>query len=170
VNLWRQLRAIVLLPGMVAVAIPAVIVWRTDAVSIGWGLPRGLSVLPVALGSALVGIGLLLVARTIALFASVGRGTLAPLGTHHPARRPRPLLTRAQPDDQRCSVRPAREAAVLGSPALLIWFGAVFAVNAVYLPLVEEPGLSRRFGASYEVYRAHVPRWLPRLRPWDPAS
>jgi protein-S-isoprenylcysteine O-methyltransferase Ste14 len=40
----------------------------------------------------------------------------------------------------------------------------VFAVNAVYFPLVEEPGLRRRFGADYEAYRAAVPRWLPRLR------
>ena len=38
------------------------------------------------------------------------------------------------------------------------------AVNALYFPLVEEPGLSRRFGVEYEEYRARVPRWLPRVR------
>lgn len=62
------------------------------------------------------------------------------------------------------------EAALVGSVPLLIWFGAVLAVNAIYLPLVEEPGLSRRFGEDYEAYRAHVPRWLPRVRPWDSAG
>src|SRR5919109_752121 len=36
----RHVRAIGLLPGMVTLAVPAIIVWRTDAVSVGWGLPR----------------------------------------------------------------------------------------------------------------------------------
>jgi protein-S-isoprenylcysteine O-methyltransferase Ste14 len=35
-------------------------------------------------------------------------------------------------------------------------------VNAVYLPLVEEPRLVRRFGREYEEYTRRVPRWLPR--------
>ena len=60
------------------------------------------------------------------------------------------------------------EAALLGSLPLLLWAAAVFAVNAVYLPLVEEPGIRRRFGAEYDAYRADVPRWIPRLRPWEP--
>jgi protein-S-isoprenylcysteine O-methyltransferase Ste14 len=61
------------------------------------------------------------------------------------------------------------EALAFASPAVLAWFAIVFAVNAVYFPLVEEPGLRRRFGADYEAYSAAVPRWLPRLRPWQPA-
>jgi protein-S-isoprenylcysteine O-methyltransferase Ste14 len=60
------------------------------------------------------------------------------------------------------------EALLFGSLGVLAWFAIVFAVNAVYFPLVEEPGLRRRFGADYEAYRAAVPRWLPRLRRWDP--
>ena len=46
----------------------------------------------------------------------------------------------------------AGEAALLGSIPLLLWFASVVAVNAVYLPLVEEPGLRRRFGEDYDVY------------------
>jgi protein-S-isoprenylcysteine O-methyltransferase Ste14 len=60
------------------------------------------------------------------------------------------------------------EAALFASVTLLLWFAAVFAVNAVYFPLVEEPGLRKRFGAQYDAYRANVPRWLPRVRPWEP--
>jgi protein-S-isoprenylcysteine O-methyltransferase Ste14 len=45
--------------------------------------------------------------------------------------------------------------------------GAAFAaLNAVYLPFVEEPMLRARFGESYATYCANVPRLIPRLRPW----
>ncbi len=64
----------------------------------------------------------------------------------------------------------AGEALLLGSTAIAIWFGTFLAMNAIYFPLSEEPGLRRRFGADYERYRANVPRWLPRLRPWESAS
>jgi protein-S-isoprenylcysteine O-methyltransferase Ste14 len=43
-------------------------------------------------------------------------------------------------------------------------------LNLVYIPLVEEPGLERRFGEPYREYRAHVRRILPRLRPWEPSA
>ena len=33
------------------------------------------------------------------------------------------------------------EALLFGSTAVLAWFAFVFAINAVYFPLVEEPGL-----------------------------
>jgi protein-S-isoprenylcysteine O-methyltransferase Ste14 len=62
------------------------------------------------------------------------------------------------------------EATLLGSPWLVAWFGLFVAINAVYVPLVEEPGLARRFGHEYRVYRDHVPRWIPRLGPFDRAG
>jgi len=43
-------------------------------------------------------------------------------------------------------------------------------VNAIYIPLVEEPGLERRFGDDYFLYKKNVPRWIPRLRPWEGLS
>jgi protein-S-isoprenylcysteine O-methyltransferase Ste14 len=61
------------------------------------------------------------------------------------------------------------EAALLGSLPLLAWAAAFAAANTIWMPLVEEPGLVRRFGADYEAYRANVPRWVPRLRPWEPS-
>ena len=60
------------------------------------------------------------------------------------------------------------EAATFQSLGLLIWFAGFAAANAIYMPLAEEPGLRRRFGEDYERYSRNVPRWLPRLRPWDP--
>lgn len=60
------------------------------------------------------------------------------------------------------------EALLLRSWPLFGWFFLFTAINAVYMPLVEEQGLERRFGDSYRRYRRNVPRWLPRLTPWDP--
>jgi protein-S-isoprenylcysteine O-methyltransferase Ste14 len=108
----------------VAVAVPALIVWRTGAVSVGWGLPARLVV----------------------------------EGPYRHVRNP--MITAVG-----CLL--AGEAVLLGSPPLAFWLGAFALVNALYLPLVEEPGLARRFGAQYEAYRANVPRWLPRARPWS---
>jgi protein-S-isoprenylcysteine O-methyltransferase Ste14 len=54
------------------------------------------------------------------------------------------------------------EAVVLGSPPLLAWFLLFFAANALWMPLVEEPALERRFGEDYLRYKHLVPRWIPR--------
>jgi protein-S-isoprenylcysteine O-methyltransferase Ste14 len=167
VSIWRHLRAIGLLPGVVAVVIPALIVASTQEVSVGWGLPTAPAVLAAVLGIGLIALGLLLIVRTVALFATEGQGTLAPWD---PTRR---LVVRGPYRHVRNPMISGvlslllGEAALLGAPPLLAWFGGVFAVNAAYLPLVEEPGLVRRFGADYETYRDHVPRWLPRLRAWE---
>lgn len=47
-----------------------------------------------------------------------------------------------------------------------IWLALFVVINHLYFIIVEEPGLARRFGADYEAYRRHVPRWIPRLKPW----
>jgi protein-S-isoprenylcysteine O-methyltransferase Ste14 len=60
------------------------------------------------------------------------------------------------------------EAALFGSVWILAWAAAFLTVNAVWFLLVEEPGLVRRFGDEYDEYRRHVPRWVPRRRPWSP--
>jgi protein-S-isoprenylcysteine O-methyltransferase Ste14 len=60
------------------------------------------------------------------------------------------------------------QAVLFGSLGILVWGAAFLAVNAVWFPLVEEPGLRDRFGEDYEDYRRNVPRWLPRPTPWTP--
>ena len=116
----------------------------------------------------MVAAGVALVAWTATLLARVGRGTIAPwdptsrlvvLGPYRHVRNPMISGVLAIL---------LGEAAIFASVPLLLWFAGVFAVNALYLPLVEEPGLRKRFGADYDAYRASVPRWLPRLSPWEP--
>jgi protein-S-isoprenylcysteine O-methyltransferase Ste14 len=118
------------------------------------------------LGAALVVAGLRLMYRTISLFARAGDGTLAPwdptrkLVVRGPYRYVRnPMITGVV-----CVL--LGEAAMFGSLGILAWAGVFGALNAVWFPLVEEPGLRQRFGDEYETYRRHVPRWIPRRTPW----
>jgi protein-S-isoprenylcysteine O-methyltransferase Ste14 len=58
------------------------------------------------------------------------------------------------------------ESVLLESRAVGLWAATVLAINAIYIPLIEEPGLDQRFGEDYHLYKRHVPRWIPRVTPW----
>ena len=160
-SVGRHVRAVLLLPGVVTLVVPALLVrWRgTNVTALG-----------VVFGTPLIALGLGLVGWTIALFATRGRGTLAPWDVTQRLVVEGPYRHVRNPMISGVLAILLGEAAALGSRAVLAWAVAVFAVNAVYLPLVEEPGLARRFGPDYERYRANVRRWIPRARPWDLSS
>jgi protein-S-isoprenylcysteine O-methyltransferase Ste14 len=77
-RLLRHLLAIGLLPFVVTVVVPAYIIRTSTTLNAGWDLPSPLGLLPTLLGCALVGLGVLLVYKTVIFFATVGEGTLAP--------------------------------------------------------------------------------------------
>jgi protein-S-isoprenylcysteine O-methyltransferase Ste14 len=160
VSLWPHLRAIGLLPVTVTGVVPALILWQSGAELAAWPL--------AALGVVLIALGVALVTWTVALFARVGNGTLAPWDPTSRLVVAGPYRHVRNPMISGVLAVLLGEAALFGSRPLLIWFGIVLALNAVYFPLVEEPDLRERFGPDYERYRANVPRWLPRLRPWGP--
>jgi protein-S-isoprenylcysteine O-methyltransferase Ste14 len=62
------------------------------------------------------------------------------------------------------------EALVLLSSVHALWALLFLGLNLVYIPLVEEPQLERRFGEPYVEYCRNVPRVVPRLRPWAPTA
>jgi len=105
-KLLRHLLAIGLLPFVVTVVIPAYMIRASSTLNTGWDLPSPLSLLPPLLGCALLGLGVLLVYKTVILFATVGEGTLAPWDPPPEARGPGTLPSRAQPHDQRGTVHP----------------------------------------------------------------
>jgi protein-S-isoprenylcysteine O-methyltransferase Ste14 len=170
VALWRHARAIGLLPVVVTLVVPALLLKRNPDWSIGWSLPAPWSALPVVSAGALFALGLLLMARTIALFHGVGGGTLAPFDS------PRRLVVRGvyrhvrNPMISGVFAILLGEAVLLGSRVLLVWFLCFVLLNALYIPLVEEPDLERRFGDDYRLYKRSVRRWIPRRRPWQGLS
>jgi protein-S-isoprenylcysteine O-methyltransferase Ste14 len=140
---------------MVTVVIPALVVWFGGA---------DIEPVTAAFGAVLVAVGLTLVVWTVSLFVRVGRGTLAPwdpttkLVASGPYRYVRnPMITGV-------GTILAGEALFFRSWGIAIELAVFSVVNAVYFPLVEEPGLRRRFGAEYDEYCTRVPRWIPRVR------
>ena len=162
-NIWKQLRAVLLLPGIIAIAIPVTILFVT-------GIVWPLSPWNVVLGSVFLLLGLAMMVWTNRLFATIGHGTLAPWnppqklvvrGVYRHVRNP--MITGAL-----CIL--LGEAIFFDSPWLLGWFGFALIVNLIYIPLSEEPGLAKRFGDDYLIYKRNVPRWIPRLTPWEGLS
>lgn len=170
VSWTKHLRAILFLPALVTVLVPAFILYSGAQTNIGWLLPSPWNWLPLLIGILLIVAGLTLLVRTIALFVRVGQGTLAPWdptrrlvaqGIYRHVRNP--MITGVF-----CIL--FGESIVLGALAVFFWLLTFVLLNLIYIPLVEEPDLERRFGDDYRLYRANVPRWIPRLRAWQPVS
>ena len=53
-----------------------------------------------------------------------------------------------------------------GNVSLLVYTAGAWLATHLFVCLYEEPTLRRTYGGSYDTYRAHVPRWLPRFTPW----
>ncbi len=165
-SVWQQVRAIVQLPFMVTVVVPACILLLGDGPADPW-LPAWISWL---LGVPLLTAGLVLMVTTIRLFARVGRGTLAPwdptrqlvvVGPYRHVRNP--MITGV-------FAVLLGETLLFQSRGLLIWCGAFVVVNILYIRFWETPRLRRRFGAQYDAYAANVPAWIPRASPWQPGQ
>lgn len=162
----RHLLSIAALPFVVAVLVP---VWlaRTNKISPALGTTAPHIFAQIA-GLLLVALGLFLFAASLRRFATEGEGTLAPWDP------PRRLVLRGPYRYVRNPMISGvlfvlfGEALLLRSEPHLMWAIIFLGANFLWIPLVEEPGLRRRFGDSYAKYCRHVPQLVPRLRPWEP--
>lgn len=166
--LLRHLLSVAALPFVMTVVIP---IWlaRRNAVTLRLADSMPSTLLQL-LGVGVLGIGLLLFASSLRRFATEGEGTLAPWDP------PRRLVVRGpyryvrNPMISGVILILFGEALLLLSRAHFMWALTFFAINAVYIPLFEEPQLAGRFGEDYNEYRSNVPRLVPRLTPWDPST
>jgi protein-S-isoprenylcysteine O-methyltransferase Ste14 len=165
---WQQLKAVILLPFTVTVVIPAIILYFTGFGGMALLRPAPWNILMLVGAAVLLVVGLVLLATTVTLFAKIGRGTLAPWNPPQDLVVVGPYRHVRNPMISGVLFVLLAEALFFGSLPLLGLFAFGFILNAVYFPLVEEPGLEKRFGEEYVRYKQHVPRWIPRLTPYLP--
>lgn len=154
------IKAIFILPVNVVVVVPALILFFSEQkVEIRFNLLS-------ALGWVSFIVGLVLVAFTILLFKNLGKGSLAPWNPPSKLVLKGPYKYVRNPMISGVAWMLLGEVIVFLNDGLALWWLFFCVINALYIPYFEEPGVCRRFGKSYEVYRANVPRWIPRLTPW----
>ena len=164
--MMRQFVAILILPINAILVVPSVIYLLSQRVEPLRIIPAPLHLFSKVIGGLFVVVGFVLAVLTIIDFIRIGRGTLAPWDP------PQKLVVRGIYRYVRNPMISGVTCILLGEALILnhlfhLGWAVVFAVgNGIYLPLFEEPGLERRFGQAYNLYRQHVPRWLPRLEPW----
>lgn len=151
---------LVLAPGVVAGLMP----WLLTA----W-CPAGDAPVPwilLLLGGLLLAAGATLLLDAFVRFAAQGVGTPAPVApTRH-------LVVTGSYRYLRNPMYVAVLAIIAGQALILLrWELAVYGagVSMAFLLFVlgyEEPTLTRRFGQAYQRYKAAVPGWWPRLRPY----
>lgn len=146
-------------PGTVAGLIPwSITRWRFDPPLLGFEPLRWL-------GGALIAAGLAVLLESFARFARHG-GTPAPIapteslvvtGLYRHVRNP-----------MYCAVVSliAGQALLFGSAELLGYAALIWTIFHLFVIFYEEPRLTADHGELYAEYRAHVPRWAPRVRPW----
>ena len=164
---WASLGSILfflIAPGTVAGLVPW---WIT-----GWhvGAPLGADDISRWLGLVLTVAGLAPLVASFARFAWDGLGTPAPIappsrlvvtGFYRRVRNPMYVAL---------LVVLCGEALFFSNVRVFYWALIFGAGCHLFVLAYEEPTLKGKFGAEYDTYRANVPRWLPRMRPWSPPS
>lgn len=61
---------------------------------------------------------------------------------------------------------------LLGNTDVLVYAALIWLAMHLFVVGYEEPTLRRRYGVEFDSFCRNVPRWIPRLTPWqvDPAS
>jgi protein-S-isoprenylcysteine O-methyltransferase Ste14 len=160
----RHIIALLVLPFTVVVVFPAVLRATFAASDTGWADAPGLTWLGITLGLLLFIAGLALFAWCVRLFASIGRGTLAPWDPTQALVTSGPYAHARNPMISAVVAMLLGEALLFGSTAIALWALLFFVINHFYFVFSEEPGLEKRFGQEYLDYKARVPRWIPNLR------
>jgi protein-S-isoprenylcysteine O-methyltransferase Ste14 len=160
----RHLLAIVLLPFLVVVGVPYWLITALSASDTRWSEGWFLA-WPLQVGSAItIALGFTLLSWCMSLFAKIGQGTLAPWDPTRNLVSSGPYRLVRNPMISGVALMLLGQALWWGSWTVGFWACLFVAINHVYFVLFEEPGLEKRFGESYRLYKANVPRWFPRLR------
>jgi protein-S-isoprenylcysteine O-methyltransferase Ste14 len=155
-----SLAFLVVAPGTVAGLVPWWLSrWRVQPPFLGAWASR-------VAGAALLAAGLVVLLDSFGRFALRGLGTPAPIlptrhlvvsGLYRYLRNPMYVAVVSIIEGQ---------GLVLGDLRVVGYGALVWLAFHLFVLAYEEPTLRRVHGAEYDAFRANVPRWLPRLRPW----
>jgi protein-S-isoprenylcysteine O-methyltransferase Ste14 len=163
----RRLLSSLIVPFVVLIVVPIVILFLTNPLNRDWAKEPPLNFIVSFSGLALVGLGLILFVATVRLFSQYGEGSIMPWD---PTQR---LIVQGVYRRVRNPMHTGvflvlfGEGLLLRSTPLLVLVAAVVVLHLFYIPLSEERGLELRFGEAYREYKRNVPRWIPRLTPWE---
>jgi len=149
----------------------------TFDVYVSWAISRWRVHAPFPGFTALRIVGGLLIAAAIPiLLESFARFALQGVGTPAPVFPTQRLVVKGFYRYVRNPMYVAVVSIVLGQALLLgnlrvLAYGAIaWLATHLFVLSYEEPTLRRSYGAKYEAYCTHVPRWIPRLTPWREAE
>jgi protein-S-isoprenylcysteine O-methyltransferase Ste14 len=120
------------------------------------------------IGILLAAAGLVVLGITASMFFRMGNGTIAPWSPTRKLVVGGPYRYVRNPMITGVLTALLGESLMIQSLPIFEWLIVFFAINNIYFVLSEEPGLAKRFGEEYLEYKRNVPRWIPRLKPWDP--
>jgi len=163
----RHLLSILLLPFLAVVAMPYWLLASFSANDSRWGNDLFIVWPAWIVGAAVTAVGLWLFIWCVSLFARVGRGTLAPWDPTQKLVAVGPYQFVRNPMISGVALLLISEALFWGSYLVGLWACVFITINHIYFVHSEEPGLIKRFGESYRIYQANVPRWVPRVKPWS---
>jgi protein-S-isoprenylcysteine O-methyltransferase Ste14 len=149
-------------PGFILVYIPW---WMTH-----FQVPKEEPAWQVLIAAVMIGPGLIPLFASMLRFITEGRGTLVPAvpterlvvsGLYRYVRNPMyvGVLTTL-----------AGETVLFAAHQMVNYLIVVLILVHLFVVLYEEPTLARRHPEDYPRYKRNVPRWLPRLKPWNDAG
>jgi protein-S-isoprenylcysteine O-methyltransferase Ste14 len=124
------------------------------------------SIPALLLGLVFICTGMFVMVLTVSMFIRKGVGTLAPWSP------PQKLVTGGiyahvrNPMIMGVLIVLIGESIAILSLPIFKWAILFFIVNNIYFFIYEEPDLDKRFGDNYREYKKHVPRWIPKVKPF----
>lgn len=156
-KLFRQLVSFSL-PITVLILIP---LWIERNFKIHFGLL-------LLVGFLIIGAGLSILVMNIIAFIHRGKGTLAPWSPTKKLVITGMYAYVRNPMISGVFIVLLGEALTFLSWRILLWAIAFFLINTLYFILYEEPDLEKKFEEEYHHYKKNVPRWIPKLKPYEP--
>ena len=160
------LKFIIALPGTVLIFIPGLILWSFKNTTYSHSF-SDIGQIGFWVGVILLLMGIILAAWTVRLQLTKGQGTPAPWDPPKKLVVAGPYRHVRNPMISGVLFILTAEALLLRSWPIAWWMIIFIFLNMIYFPKFEERDLEKRFGEEYLEYKKNVPRWIPRISPWN---